>query len=127
MTGIKIFGREPALWIAFLAAIGIALAGLNISWLNAGQSTAIVAALAAILLAVTTRPIGPGLFVSAFAAGAAVFAEYGLPVSQGTVTAVGGVIMAAFALLGIRPQATPAADPRTIDGKVVAADGHPVR
>lgn len=119
MTGIKIFGREPALWIAWLSAAGIAVAGLNISWLNAGQSTAIVAALAALLLALTTRPVGPGLFVAAFTGLAAVFAEYGLPVGEGTVTAIGGVIMASFALMGIRPQATPAADPRTIDGEVV--------
>lgn len=119
MTQIKIFGREPALWIAFLAALGITLGGLNISWLNAGQSTVIVAALAAVLMAATTRPVGPGLYVSAFTAGAAAFAEYGLTVSEATVTAVGGVIMAGFALLGIRPQATPLADPRTIDGEVV--------
>jgi hypothetical protein len=116
MTQIKIFGREPALWIAFVAAIAMALAGLHLPWLNAGESTAIVAALAAALMAATTRPIGPGVFVSAFAGLAAVFAEYGLPLSEPMVTAVGGVIMAGFALLGIRPQATPAADPRPIGG-----------
>lgn len=127
MTRIKIFGREPGLWIGWLTASGIALAGLNLPWLNAGQSTAIVAGVAALLYALTTRPLGPSLFVSAFTALAAVFAEYGLPVSEGTVTAIGGVIMATFALIGIRPQSTPAADPRTIDGEVVAADGHPVR
>lgn len=127
MTQIKIFGREPALIIAFLAAVGIALAGLNLPWLNAGQSTAIVAAVAALLFALTTRPIGPSLFVAAVTALAAVFAEYGLPLSEGMVTAVGGVIMAAFALFGIRPQSTPAADPRTINGEVVAVNGHPVK
>lgn len=127
MTQVKIFGREPALIIAFLAAVGIALGGLNIEWLTAGQSTAAVALVAALLMAVTTRPIGPGLFVSAFSAGAALFAEYGTTVSEATVTAVGGVIMAGFALLGIRPQATPAADPRVIDGHVVDQAGHPVR
>lgn len=119
MTQIRIFGREPALWIGFLSAVGIALAGLNISWLNAGQSTAIVAAIAAALLIITTRPVGPGVFLSALSAGVALFAEYGLTVSEATVTALGGIIMAIFALIGVRPQATPAADPRTIDGHVV--------
>lgn len=112
MTQVKIFGREPALWVAAISAVLMALAGFHISWLDAGQSTVIVAALAALVMAFTTRPIGPGLFVSAFAAGAAVFAEYGLPMSEAQVTAVGVVIMAIFSLLGIRPQVTPAADPR---------------
>lgn len=119
MTQIKILGREPALIISWLAALGMLVAGLNISWLNAGQSTAIVAALAAILLAATTRPIGPGLFVAASAGLFAVFAEYGMTLSEATVSAVGGVVMASFALFGVRPQATPAADPRTIDGHIV--------
>lgn len=119
MTQIKIFGREPALWIAWLSALGMLVAGLNISWLNAGQSTAIVAALAALLLALTTRPVGPGLFVAASAGLFAVFAEYGMTVSEATVSAVGGIIMASFALFGVRPQATPAADPRPIEGQRV--------
>jgi hypothetical protein len=35
------------------------------------------------------------------------------------VTGLGGIILAGFALFGIRPNVTPAADPRTIDGEVV--------
>lgn len=119
MTRIKIFGREPALWVAWISAVLMALAGLHLSWLNAGQSTVIIAALAAAVMAATTRPIGPSLFVAAFSAAAAVFAEYGLTVSEATVTSVGAVIMASFALIGIRPQSTPAADPRPIAGKVI--------
>jgi hypothetical protein len=120
VTQIRVFGREPALIISWLAALGMLVAGLNIGWLNAGQTTAIVAALAAILIAATTRPIGPGLFTTASAALFAVFAEYGTTVSQATVAAVGGVIMASFALFGVRPQATPAADPRPIEGQRVS-------
>lgn len=111
---IPILGREPALWIAFLSAAVMALAGFGIPWLDAGQSTAIVAGIAAVLIALTTRPIGPGLFVSAFSAGAAVFAEYGLPLSEAQVTAIGVVIMMGFALVGVRPQVTPAADPKPL-------------
>jgi hypothetical protein len=114
MTRIRVFGREPALWVGLLAALGMWGAGMNLSWLSAGQSTAIVAALAAVLVAVTTRPVGPGVFVAALAAVAAMFAEYGLHWSDASVTGLGGVIMASFALIGVRPQATPAADPREI-------------
>lgn len=114
MTQIKIFGREPALIIAFVAAIGMWLVSLGLDWLNAGQSTAAVAVVAALLMAVTTRPIGPGVFVSLLAAVAALFAEYQLPWSDAMVTGLGGIIMAGFALLGIRPQATPAADPQAL-------------
>jgi hypothetical protein len=119
VTNVRIFGREPALIISWLAALGMLAGGLNISWLNAGQTTVIVAAIAALLLALTTRPVGPGLFVTASAALFAVFAEYGMTVSEATVSAVGGVIMASFALFGVRPQVTPAADPRPIEGRQV--------
>lgn len=119
MSNIKIFGREPALWIAFLSAIVMWAVSLGLDWLNAGQATAAVALISAVLMAITTRPIGPGVFVAALSALAALFAEYGLTWSDAAVTGLGAIIMAGFALMGIRPQATPAADPRTIDGVVV--------
>jgi hypothetical protein len=48
------------------------------------------------------------------AAGAALFAEYGLSVSEAAVTGLGAIILAGFALFGIRPQVTPVADPQPI-------------
>jgi hypothetical protein len=125
MTQIKIFGREPALWLALIGALVTWLVSLGLDWLNAGQATAIVTAISAVLIALTTRPIAPALFVGAVAAGAALFAEYNLAVSDAFVTGLGAIILAGFALFGIRPQATPAADPRTIDGQIVKAG--PVR
>jgi hypothetical protein len=56
------------------------------------------------------------LFVGAVAAGAALFAEYNLAVSDAFVTGLGAIILTGFALLGIRPQVTPTADPRPISG-----------
>lgn len=120
MTNVKIFGREPALWIAFLSAVVMWAVSLGLDWLNAGQATALVAVIAAILMAITTRPVGPGVFVSALSAVAALFGEYQLHWSDAAVTGLGAIIMAGFALYGIRSQVTPAADPRTIDGVVVA-------
>lgn len=119
MTQIKIFGREPSLWLALIGALVTWAVSLGLDWLNAGQATAIVTFLTAVVIALTTRPVGPPLFVGAVAAGAAMFAEYNLAVSDAFVTGLGAIILAGFALLGVRPQVTPTADPRTIDGQVV--------
>lgn len=108
---MKIFGREPALWIAVIGAALSWLAGMNISWLSAGAAVAATTFVAAVIIAVTTRPIAPGLFVATVSAGAALAAEYGLHWSDASVTALGSLILAGFALFGVRPQVTPAADP----------------
>jgi hypothetical protein len=110
MTQIKIFGREPALWLALIGAAVTWLVSLGLDWLNAGQATAIVTFVTAVVIALTTRPIGPPLFVGAVAAGAAMFAEYNLAVSEEFVTGLGAIILAGFALFGIRPQVTPVSD-----------------
>lgn len=111
---MKIFGREPALIIGFVGAVLAALAGMNLSFLTAGQAVALTSAVAAVLIAVTTRPIGPSLFVAAFTAVAAFFGEYGLHWSDATISGIGAVILAGFALFGIRPAVTPNFDPAPI-------------
>lgn len=116
---MKIFGREPALWLALIGAVLTWAAGLGLDFLSAGQATAITTALTGVVVAVFTRPVAPGLYVGAVGLVASLFAEYGLHWSDAAVTGLGGIILAAFALFGIRPQATPAADPRVIEGTVV--------
>lgn len=111
---MKIFGRDPALWLALIGAALTWGVSLGLDWLNAGQATAIMAALTAVVVAVFTRPIAPSLFVGALSAGAALFGEYQLHWSDASVTGLGGIILAGFALVGIRPQVTPAGDPRPI-------------
>lgn len=108
---LKIFGREPAVVLGLVGAVLTWLAGLNIPGLNAGQATAIVTALTALVMAVATRPVAPALFVAALAPLAAVFAQYNLHWSDASVTGLGAVILAGFAFFGVRPQVTPAADP----------------
>ncbi|HEU4752327.1 MAG TPA: hypothetical protein VFU47_04390 [Armatimonadota bacterium] len=124
MGQIKILGREPALWLSLIGAVITWAVSLGLDWLNAGQATALITFITGVVIAVTTRPIAPGLFVAAVSAGAALFAEYGLHWSEAAVTGLGAIILAGFALFGIRPQVTPAADPRTINGVVVSG---PVR
>lgn len=104
---IKIFGREPALWIALIGASLTWLAGFNLEWLDAGQAVAITGAVTGVMIAVATRPIAPGLFVAAVATLAAMFSEYGLHWSDSAVTGLGAIILAVFALFGVRPQVTP--------------------
>lgn len=107
---MKIFGREPALWLALIGAVLTWGAGLGLDFLNAGQAVAITTALTGIVTALFTRPWAPGLFVGAVGVVASLFAEYGMHWSDAAVTGVGGIILAAFALFGIRPQVTPAGD-----------------
>jgi hypothetical protein len=103
----KILGREPALIIGFVAAVMAVLAGLNLPGLSAGASVAIVAAIGALITALTTRPVAPSLFVGAFVAVAAVLAEYHYHLSDGLISGASGLILAAFALFAVRPQVTP--------------------
>lgn len=111
---MKLFGREPALVIAAIGAVLTALAAMNLPGLNAGQAAALAGAVTAVLIAVTTRPVGPSLFVAAFVAVGALFAEYGLEWSAEAIAGWSGVILAGFALFGIRPAVTPKADPAPI-------------
>jgi hypothetical protein len=108
---MKIFGREPALIISAVGTLVTLLVALNVPGLSAGAGAAITTFASAAIIAVTTRPVAPALFTAVVAAGAALFAEYGLNLSDGVVAAVSSVVLVGFALFGIRPQVTPTADP----------------
>lgn len=110
---MKVLGKEPALWLALIGALLTWAAGFGFDWLSTGQAVAIVGALTGVAIAVTTRPVAPGLYVAAVAVVAAMFSEYGLHWSEAAVTGLGGIILAAFALFGIRPQVSPVA-PREV-------------
>lgn len=107
---MKILGREPALWLALIGALFAWAGGVGIEWLNAGQATAAVTAITAGVIAWTTRPVAPALYVGALSAAAALIGEYGLHWSDSSVASLGSIILAGFALFGIRPQVTPKAD-----------------
>jgi hypothetical protein len=116
---MKLFGREPALIISAVGTLVTLLVALNIPGLSAGAGAAVTTFISAAIIAATTRPIAPAVFTAVVAAGAALFAEYGLHLSDGVVAAISSVVLVGFALFGIRPQVTPAADPRVIDGQVL--------
>jgi hypothetical protein len=110
---MKIFGREPSLWIAAVAATLSAFVPLGIDGLSAVQVAAIVVGLNAVLgvaNALLVRPVSPVVFTYAVSALAALLNAYGWELSPELV----GVISAAtVALLGLvlRGQVTPSSDP----------------
>lgn len=102
----KVFGREPAAFIALIGSILTVVAALNVSFLSAGAAAAITAVVAAVVLAWATRPIAPALLTGAWTAAVALFAEYGLDLSDDLVAAVSAAMLALFAFI-TREQVTP--------------------
>lgn len=110
--------REPALWIGIVGSVLVSAAALGIDWLSAGEAAAIVAFLSALIIAVRTRPVAPALFVAAGSALVAIMAQYGLHLSDAWVGFLTSLVLAGFALFGIRPQVAPA----TFAGKVIPGE-----
>lgn len=107
---MKIFGREPALIIGVIGSVITLLVAVNIPGLDAGAGAAATAFVTALIIAITTRPAAPALYTAVVSAGAALFAEYGLHATDAQVGAISGVILAGFALFGVRPQVSPSAE-----------------
>jgi hypothetical protein len=103
---VKIFGREPAAFIAAVGSVLTVVAALNVGFLNAGQAAAATALIASAVLAWVTRPVAPALLTGFVTAAAALFAEYNLNVSDETVAAISGAVLALFAFV-TRPQVAP--------------------
>ncbi|PZG17816.1 hypothetical protein C1I95_14800 [Micromonospora craterilacus] len=120
-----IFGREPAVIINAVAALLATLIGFMPAALTGEQAGAIVAALtaaAAIWTAIKVRPVAPTLFVGAITTGATLAGAFGYALTQQQVGTLAAASVALMTVLVIRPQSTPAADPRTINGVLVAGD-----
>lgn len=106
---MRIFGREPALWIGGIAAVLGLIATFGLSWLTDGEAVVIVAVVnagAGVAIAIRTRPIAPGAFLVFVSALVAVLTAYGVAVPQRTVGAVDLVVLAVLALL-TRGQVSP--------------------
>ncbi len=118
-----ILGREPAVIIGGVASLLAVLVAFGLDFLTAKQAGAVEAfltALAAVWIAVKVRPIAPTLLVGVISTGATLAAAYGYELSQAQVGSIAASSVALLTVLVIRPQSTPKADPRTIDGVVVA-------
>lgn len=118
-----IFGREPAVLIATVASILAVLVAFGADFLTAKQAGAVeafLAAVAALLIGFKVRPVAPTVFVGVISTGATLAAAYGFELSQSQVGSIAAASVALLTALVIRPQSTPKADPRVIDGAVAS-------
>lgn len=123
---MKIFGREPALAVAVIAAAITLLAVLGIPGLSKMQATAIIAlvdAAAGVVIAWRTRPWAPGVFTAVVAAAAAVAGTYGLEISAEAVASANALVIAVLAFI-VRGQVSPAGS--VADGGTGSVDAVPV-
>lgn len=111
---MKIFGREPTVWLALIGTVLTAVAGLNVTFMSPGAAAAIVAALTAVTTALFTRPVAPSLYTAAIVAVVAVGTTYGFDVADNVQTGLIAVTLAVFSFFGIRPQVTPRSDPQPV-------------
>lgn len=106
---MKIFGREPTLWIAFINAVImiIGTVGLQaISIEQAGLFVVVVNTVFAAVNALAVRPISPVTFTYAIGAVVALLGSYGLHLPTETVAGINMAVVPILALLA-RGQVTP--------------------
>ncbi|MCR8574662.1 hypothetical protein [Streptomyces sp. Isolate_219] len=114
---MKIFNREPALWLNSLSALlgllvtfNVGLTEVQAGWLVAGVS-AILGAVAAAL----TRPIAVQAFTAVVATVASAVAAFGYEVQPTTTAAINGVVLAILMFI-TRGQVSPVVPTRQPSG-----------
>lgn len=120
---IKIFGRDPMLWVQALSALIGVLVTLNVKGLSIDQAAAIVVALTAgagFLSALATKPFSLGAVHTLIASLAVVVAAYGFHVPPETLGAVQVAVGPILALL-LRQAMTPLHDPLPLPGETTTA------
>lgn len=114
---MKIFGREPALWLeaakAALVGLALILPGLDDSVQNAVM--VILVAVIALVQAIKTRPFQVVALTGFIQTVGISIAAFGIDVSGVTLAALVTLTGAVAALIA-RAQITPAADPRPVGG-----------
>jgi len=119
---MKLFGREPSLWISVIGSALSLVAGFGLDWLTADQAALVIVVLNAILGVVNAlhvRPVSPAAFVYLVGAVATLVAAYGVNVSQSMVGAVNATVLAVLALL-LRGNVSPV-DPTPESAKLLGA------
>ncbi|KOU62033.1 hypothetical protein ADK57_25665 [Streptomyces sp. MMG1533] len=106
---MKIFGRDPVLFLNSLSAILGLVVTFNVG-LTENQAGWIVAGMSAILGAVAaalTRPIAPQAFTTLVATVASAVAAFGYDVAPTTTAAINGLVLAIIMFI-TRGQVSPA-------------------
>ena len=107
---VKIFGREPTLWLAVLSSLVILLGTFGLHVLTNQQAALIVVAINALFGAINAyavRPISPWPFTYAVGSLVALVAAYGVNLPIETVASLNAAIIPILALLS-RGQVSPA-------------------
>jgi hypothetical protein len=118
----KLFGREPALWIAAVQAALMLAFTLGVPGIDGGLAAAVslvLTAAAGAWTALATRPVAPAVFTGLIIAAVQLLSRFGLDLNEVQVSTLTGFVALVVTLV-IRGQITPDADPRTIDGQVVS-------
>lgn len=106
---MKILGREPTLWLAFLTSLVSVAGTLGFRLLGPDQAAAwniAILAIAAAINAYTVRPIAPAAFTYAISALVQLGAGYGLNIPDPTLSMLNALVVPTLALL-TRGQVTP--------------------
>jgi hypothetical protein len=110
---LKIFGREPTLWLAVISSLIVLAGTFGLHWLSGAQAGLLVAAINAgfgAINAYAVRPISPAAFTYAIGAIVALAASYGLNVTNEQLATINGVVVPVLALLTrgqVSPEDTP--------------------
>lgn len=126
----KIFGREPALFIAAIQAALMLAFTLGVPGVDGGLAGAIslvLTAAASAWTALAVRPVAPAVFSGVIVAAVQLLSRWGLDWTEVEVSSLTGFV-AVLVTLVARGQMTPDADPRnTIDGKATSVRDVPRR
>ena len=110
---MKLFGREPTLWIAVLtSAVGL-VGTFGFHAINGAQAALLVVVINAVFGAINAfavRPISPVAFTYAISSIIALAAGYGLNVPDTTVVALNALVVPVLALI-TRDQVSPVNTP----------------
>lgn len=106
---MKIFGREPTLWLAFITALVSVAGTLGFRLLSGDQAVLwnlAINAVAGIVTAYAVRPVSPAAFTYGIGILAQLGAAYGLHVGDPTLSMINALVVPALALL-TRGQVSP--------------------
>lgn len=130
---MKLFGREPTLWIAALNALVMMAGTFGFRWFSfeqAGLLVALINAGFAALNAWTVRPISPVVFTYLTGAALALLSSYGLNFTNEQVAMLNAAIIPFLSLASrgqVAPQNTAVSESTRSTGGTVTLDTDPVR
>jgi hypothetical protein len=102
VSGVKIFGREPTLWLAVINAVVMLVGTVGLNFLDNDQAGLIVAAINAVFGAINAyavRPISPAVFTYAVGSILSLGAAYGVNVTSEQLMAINSTVIVVLGLL----------------------------